>query len=198
MKIQAAVKMGAMAALVCATVFADGGDRNQNAAFTSGLLGSMPNQSVAGVPSGGAPWTVREGHAVVQRGRLKVEVKGLLIAAGTLANGNPVPQNLIGTTGPVTMIAASLVCNGMIAGNTAVVSLSAAGDAEMEARLSIGTCTSPSVLVRIAPSMSSTSSELGPFIALSGSRLGDDNGDVNDDHGADVAGHDVDDDHGKH
>jgi hypothetical protein len=198
MKIQAAAKIGAMAALVCATAFADGGDKNQNAAFTSGLLGSLPNQTVAGIPSAGAPWTVREGHAVVQQGRLKVEVKGLLIAAGTLANGNAVPPNLIGTTGAVTMVAASLVCNGMIAGSTAVAPLSTAGDAEMEGRLSIGMCASPSVLVRIAPSMSSTASELGPFIALSGSRLGDDNGDVNDDHGADGAGHDINDDHGRH
>jgi hypothetical protein len=55
-------------------------------------------------------------------------------------------------------------------------------------------CASPSVLVRIAPSMSATTSQLGPFIALSGARSGDDNRDANDDHGA---GHDAGDDRGR-
>src|SRR5690348_5297505 len=96
MNIHPVAKMFAASCLLSATALADGGDKNQNAAFTSGIIGSMPNQSVAGVASGGAPWTVREGHAVLrQGGKLTVEVEGLLIVAGLLANGSPVPANLI-------------------------------------------------------------------------------------------------------
>ncbi len=173
------------------------GNGNRNAAFSSGIIGSVPNQSIAGVTSGGAPWVVREGHARLRsNGKLNVEVEGLLITAGVLATGNPVPQNLIGTTGPVTMVAASLVCNGVVVGSTAVAPLSTSGNAEMEGKVTTAACGSPTVLVRIAPSTSATAAELGAFIAVSGTGPGTGDDEDDDDRGNDRNQHDKGDDHG--
>jgi hypothetical protein len=179
------MKLGFAAILCSAAAFADHGGNDKGNAFSSGIVGSMPNQSVAGVNSGGAPWVVREGHAhLSKKGNLSVEVEGLLIAAGNLANGNPVPANLVGTTGPVMFVAASLVCGGVVVDSTPAAALSAAGNAEMEGKLTVpATCAAPSVLVRIAGSLAATPQELGPFIALSGSSVDDDG-----DHGKDEMG----------
>jgi hypothetical protein len=172
----------------CAAM-AEGVGVRRDLVFSSDMIGSMPNQTVAGISSGNAPWTIREGHASLRRnGKLNVEVEGLLITAGTLANGNPVPDNLVGTVGPVSMVAASLVCGGVIVGSTPVVPLTPAGDAEMEGKIKGSNfCATPVVLVRIAPSVSATTAELGAFIALSGSAMSDDNpnDDANDDRGGD-------------
>ena len=71
--------------------------------------------------SGGAPWTVSSGEASVSSsGSLKVEVQGLLLTPGA-------PANLVGTVGPVQMVAASLVCGGsggMVVDSTPGVPLS--------------------------------------------------------------------------
>jgi|GEM_PF-2873841 len=77
------------------------------------VIGSTPNVTIRGVTSGAAPWVVDEGRARLDpNGRLRVKVRGLLIAAGALANGDPVPANLVGTLGPVTMVHAALTCGG--------------------------------------------------------------------------------------
>ena len=185
------MRLGLSGVLLCAVAMADHGGNDQNNAFTSGIVGSMPNQSVAGVASGGAPWVVREGHAkLTKNGKLNVEVEGLLIAAGQLANGTPVPANLVGTTGTVMFVAASLVCGGMVVDSTPAFALSAAGNAEMEGRVNApASCAAPAVLVRIAPSISAIGQELRAFIALSGSSLKNDDDDhARDDHGRDETG----------
>ena len=78
---------------------ADDGHRN-NSTFEASVIGSNPGLGVGGINSGGAPWVVREGHASISPdGRIQVEVQGLLLASS-------------GTTGPVTMVGATLVCGG--------------------------------------------------------------------------------------
>jgi hypothetical protein len=188
MKSRMMMKLGMSGVLLCAVAMADHGGNDQGNAFTSGIVGSMPNQVVAGVSSGGAPWVVREGHAkLTKKGKLNVEVEGLLIAAGLLANGNPVPQNLVGTTATVMFVAASLVCGGTVVDSTPAVALSAAGNAEMEGKVNApAACATPAVLVRIAPSITATGLDLKAFIALSGSVLAND--DDKDDHGKDETG----------
>ena len=80
----------------------------------------------------------------MKNGKLNVEVEGLLIAAGQLANGTPVPANLVGTTGTVMFVAASLVCGGMVVDSTPAFALSAAGNAEMEGRVNApASCAAP-------------------------------------------------------
>src|SRR5215471_17281192 len=77
------------------------------------LEGSTPNVTIRGVAAGGAPWVVQEGKASVdQSGRIRVRVRGLLITAGTLASGDPVPANLVGTNGGATVVHAALTCGG--------------------------------------------------------------------------------------
>ena len=124
--------------------------------FRSAIVGSNPNISIGGVPSGGAPWVVQQGSAALQaNGKLHVEVAGLIL------------PNL-GTPGPVKNISASLVCGGTggtVVATTDAVSLSAAGDAEIESQISVpSTCFGPVVLVRAV-----FNGNAGPWIAGTGS-----------------------------
>src|SRR5260370_14393900 len=92
--------------------------------FRSGLIGSSPGLTIGGIPSGSAAWVLKSGKATVTpHGELQIEVKGLLLTS-------------TGTTGPVTQIAASLVCGGSggtVVATTPAVNLSAEGGAEIEA-----------------------------------------------------------------
>jgi hypothetical protein len=141
--------------------------------INSSLIGSTPNVTIRTVPSGGAPWVVREGKVLLDpSGRLKVRCKGLLITGGALASGDPVPAAIIGTVGPVTMVQAELTCGGPGGGvpftvvDTDPVPLSAQGDFQIDARLSLpDVCDRPIVLIRIA-----SEAGAGPFIAVSADR----------------------------
>ena len=160
---------------------------NDNGSFESSVIGSAPGSSVGGVGSGGAPWVVKSGEASISSsGRVRVEVQGLVIATGG-------PANLVGTTGPVTMVGASLICGG--SGGTAVPEtggvvspspLSAAGNAEIEQAVNLpANCFAPVVLVRIFTSAAPVGSQLGAFIAATGLTLNapqkqNQNGDGND------------------
>lgn len=146
---------------------------NDNGSFESGVIGSATGTSVGGVGSGGAPWVVKSGEASISSsGRIRVEVQGLLIATGG-------PANLVGTTGPVTMVGASLICGGsggtVVPETGGVVSpspLSAAGNAEIEQAVNLpANCFGPVVLVRIFSSSAPAGSQLGAFIAASGLTL---------------------------
>ena len=111
---------------------------------------------VRGVGGGGAPWVVAEGEAELDSdGDLEVKVEGLLIT-GT---GGPAD----GTTGPITMVAASLTCEGTnVVATTGLVPLSAAGDAEIEENVALpSSCVGPIILIR-------ANSPTGPWIAASG------------------------------
>ena len=131
--------------------------------FESDVVGSIPGAAIGGVLSGGVQWVVRRGKAsLADNGMLRLEVKGLLLAAG----------NLVGTTGPVTMVAASLVCGGSggtLMASTSAVPLSPGGNAEIRQTITLPpSCLGPVVLVRVFNSMAPVGSQLGPFIAATG------------------------------
>ena len=131
------------------------GARAEELAFWSTLVGSNPQKVIGGVPSGGAPWTVRRGSAALDDdGRLRVKVRDLIL-----------PK--LGTPGPVTSVSASLVCGGTggtVVATTDPVALSADGDAEIESRIAVpDTCFGPVVLVRAV-----FGGNPGPWIASTG------------------------------
>jgi hypothetical protein len=147
----------------------NGNDAN-NSSFESSVIGSVPALAVGGVVSGGVLWVVQTGETSVSPGgRIHVEVHGLLIGQGA-------PSNLVGTTGPVTMVGATLICGG--AGGTPVPAsgglvtpapLSASGNAEIDQTVNLpSACFAPVVLVRVFTSAAPLGSQLGAFIAVSG------------------------------
>ena len=121
------------------------------------VVGSTPNVTIRTVSSGPAPWVVQEGKATVDpNGNVKIRVKGLLIGSGALANGDPVPANLVGTVGPVTRVHASITCGGPGMGtpftitDTPSVPLSANGSFKINAHLTLPTaCDRPIILIRV-------------------------------------------------
>jgi hypothetical protein len=144
----------------------DSGESEQHN-FSSGVIGSIPGLTIGGIMSGTSPWVVKNGKATLTpSGELQLEVHGLLIASGTGA----------GTTGPVTQIAASLVCGGsggMVVATTAAVNLSAEGDAEIEATITPpATCFGTIILVRVAGTngtlLPTPLAATVPFIAVTG------------------------------
>jgi len=176
--------------LLVAVGFADKGKHkgqgeSEQSNFRSGIIGSNPGLTIGGVPSGGAPWVVREGKvSLTPSGELELEVKGLLLPS-------------TGTTGPVTQIAASLVCGGsggMVVATTHAVNLSPAGDAEIEEKLTLPSppapCFGTIILVRVAgvngnlipPPLPATAPFIGVtgFNGQAGQGHGDDQGDDHD------------------
>jgi len=104
------------------------------------------NSPVAGIPSGGAPWTTTAGTASVNlsTGAATFQVQGLVLN-GTNASGTPGPvQNVVGT----------LVCNAGTTAqtifNTPMVPLSAQGDAQFSGSLGnlTASCATPVFLSR--------------------------------------------------
>lgn len=128
------------------------GARAEELSFWSTIVGSNPQIVIAGVPSGGAPWTVGRGSAALDDdGRLRVKVRDLIL-----------PK--LGTPGPVTSVSASLVCGGTLVATTDPVALSADGDAEIESRIGApDICFGPIVLVRAV-----FAGKAGPWIASTG------------------------------
>ncbi|MBZ5593742.1 MAG: hypothetical protein LAP39_16000 [Acidobacteriia bacterium] len=125
--------------------------------FEARLVGSAVGEHVAGVPSGGAPWVVAHGEAKVSdSGKIKVEIKGLLLASGANA----------GTVGPVTMVMASLVCGDVVAASTGAVPLASNGNAEIHDTIQIPSpCIAPAVLIQIAANTTGPVTN-GAFIAV--------------------------------
>src|SRR4029077_16007098 len=75
-------------------------------AFLSPIVGSNPGVTIAGVQSGAAPWVVHHGLPVWNdEGGLRADLRGLIL------------QNL-GTPGPVTAVAASVICGDAVAATT--------------------------------------------------------------------------------
>ena len=134
------------------------------------LFGSTPNVTIRGVVAGGAPWVLDGGRVQLDpSGRLKVRGNGLVIAAGALASGDPVPDGLVGTVATVTTVHAALTCGGPGGGvpftitPTDEVPLSSNGDFKINALIEVpSVCAQPIVLIRIgAPA------DEGPWIAAS-------------------------------
>jgi hypothetical protein len=127
-------------------------------AFVAPVVGSNPGVTIAGVGSGGAPWAVRHGTAVLtDDGRLRVEVRGLLLPSV----GN--------TTGPVTQVSASVVCGDVVAATSGAVTLTSNGDAEIRTKLAVASpCLGAIVLVRVAGVNGTVLGAPGPWIAATG------------------------------
>jgi hypothetical protein len=134
--------------------------------FFSPIVGSNPGVTVGGVASAGAPWVVHHGSAIVtDGGRIRVDVRGLLLTS-------------TGTTGPVTQVAASVVCSDTVAATSKSVNVSAQGNAEISDRLTLSSpCFGPVVLIRITGINNTPSAAPGPWIAISGTVKDNDNDD---------------------
>jgi hypothetical protein len=125
--------------------------------FFSPIVGSNPGVTVGGVASAGAPWVVRHGSAIItDGGRIRVDVRGLLLPSTN-------------TTGPVTQVAASVVCSDTVAATSKSANLSAQGNAEISDRLTLPSpCFGPAVLIRIAGINNTPSAAPGAWIAITG------------------------------
>src|SRR5712664_1332957 len=125
--------------------------------FLSPIVGSNPGVTIAGVKSGGAPWVVNHGFAVLNDdGRLRADVRGLIL------------PNL-GTPGPVTAVAASVVCGDAMAVTSDSVPLSVDGHAEIHAKLQVPSpCLGTIVLIRATAFNGTPLPAPGPWIAATG------------------------------
>jgi hypothetical protein len=132
-------------------------------AFLSPIVGSNPGLTIAGVKSGGAPWVVDHGLAVLNDdGRLRADVRGLIL------------PNL-GTPGPVTAVAASVVCGDALATTSDSVPLSVDGNAEIHAKLQVPSpCLGTIVLIRATAFNGTPLPAPGPWIAATGLTKGSD------------------------
>lgn len=128
-------------------------------AFSSALvpdLGPTVEPTIGGVAPGALPWVLEHGHVTLTNsGRLEASVDGLLFGPGA-------PANLVGTTGPITQVFASVVCaNGPVI-STSAVPFSKDGDAHLHQQIALpAQCVGPIVLIR-------ASLGSGPWIAASG------------------------------
>jgi hypothetical protein len=110
-------------------------------AVTTDANGNVTNS----IHSGGLPWATRGGSVRVNlsTGEGSFDVEGLVLVGG----------NATGTTGPVTSVVGTLVCNPGTADqvilDTAAANLSSTGNAELSFKLNIpSTCNSPLFLIR--------------------------------------------------
>ena len=130
-----------------------------NRAFSSGLvpdLGPAVEPTIGDIAPGGLPWVLDDGHVTLTKsGRLQASVDGLLFGPGA-------PANLVGTTGPITQVFASVVCaNGPVI-STNAVTFSKDGDAHINQQVVLpAQCVGPIVLIR-------ASLRNGPWLAASG------------------------------
>jgi hypothetical protein len=125
--------------------------------FLAPIFGSNPGITIAGVPSGGAPWVVKNAFATLtDDGRLRVDIRGLIL------------PNL-GNPGPVTQVAASVVCSDTVAATSPAASLNNEGNAEIRAKLQIPSpCFGTVVLIRVAGVNGATLPAPGGWIASTG------------------------------
>ncbi len=104
--------------------------------------------AIRDIPGGGAPWTIARGEARLdENGTLKVEVEGLVLAAGSAAGTNPIGQ-FIAT---LSCLNADGTINNI---STQPVPATPTGDARIEEVLVLpATCLGPVVFVRgvVAP-----------------------------------------------
>jgi hypothetical protein len=140
-----------------------GGTIADEIAFLSPIVGSNPGVTIAGVKSGSAPWVVNHGFAVLNDdGRLRADVHGLIL------------PNL-GTPGPVTAVAASVVCGDAVAATSDSVTLSVDGNAEIHAKLQVPSpCLGTIVLIRATAFNGTPLPAPGPWIAATGLTKGSD------------------------
>jgi hypothetical protein len=126
-----------------------GGD---NAVIWSRIVGVITSPGVsnpvAGIASGGLPWTTSGGSAVVDSsGGVVFSVQGLVLVGG----------NASGTTGPVTSVKGTLVCNPGTSAQAVIdtppTPLDAQGNADFAGKLvsALPSCNNPLFLIRVVP-----------------------------------------------
>jgi hypothetical protein len=145
--------------------------------FIAPIVGTNPGLTIAGLKSGGA--------VLDDNGDVRADVRGLLLPS-------------TGTTGPITQVAATVVCfsatGATVAGTTKSANLSAAGNARIRGKVTVPSpCFAPVVLIQ-ATGINNAPVTGGPFIAVTGTAkdandkdtqdndLNDDNGHDNNDH----------------
>jgi hypothetical protein len=96
--------------------------------LNSRLYGNIPNVTIRGVQAGGASWVV-QGHVKVTNDHIWATGKSLIIPAnGYLANGDPVPKAIGGTTAGVKSVAAEVIFANGTDVMTSAVPLNSKGD----------------------------------------------------------------------
>ena len=132
--------------------------RADDTRFDSPIVGSAVGTTIAGIPSGGAPWVVSQGRARLESdGSLEIEVTGLLLAAGPNA----------GTTGGIAQVAASVVCGDIVQAVSDPVTFPPSGSFDIRAMVTLPkpACQGAVVLIRI---VRPTVAPPPPFIAATG------------------------------
>lgn len=107
--------------------------------LSSPLAGSLPDDpALSGVLPGTAPWIVKRGHVNLrENGRLRINVRGLVIPTPPSNGTNPVP-----------LLSASVFCAGTLAATTPTVPFSPQGDAQVDVKVALPeVCATPAVLV---------------------------------------------------
>lgn len=108
----------------------------------AGLPASLTRQTLFGVVAGGAPWRLDGGRATLfADGRLQVEVRGLVLAAGPSEGTNPIPN-----------AKAIVTCEGAPVAASSVVPYSADGDARIDEVVALPNgCLAPAVFFAGVP-----------------------------------------------
>jgi hypothetical protein len=124
--------------------------------LSSALVPSVPTDpALMGAAAGGVPWVLKRSEATVRSdGRMRVDIRGLLIPSGQFA----------GTTGPVMTVSASLYCagNSTPVGTSGAVPLSSRGNARIDTEVTLpAKCQIPAVLIH-------PNGALGSYIASTG------------------------------
>ena len=133
----------------------------QTFGFHSSFVGSTPDVTIAGVPSGTSPWAIHGSFAHVINGeKIEVKLRGLV-------------RTDTGTASPVTQVSASLVCGadgGSVVSTTDPAPLSDAGDAHFMKPIMVpDVCFAPIVLIQIAGINGNLLDQPANWIAVTGS-----------------------------
>jgi hypothetical protein len=153
--------------LVAATIAAIGGAAAATAASDNrprildanleGLPASLTTTPLFGVNPGGLPWRLDGGRArLFADGRLQVEVRGLVLAAGAREGTNPIPHG-----------EAIVTCQGAVTARSSVVPYSADGDARVDETVSLPNgCLAPVVFFSGVPDPAAPT--VAPWFAVTG------------------------------
>lgn len=156
-----------MAVTAIGTANADSSKSVLKVAITGNPGGGSVGPAIAGITSSFCRWALDEGRAKLDTdGNLKVKVRGLLVT--DFERVGPFPDDCTARTGnsgrvrqPVMNLFASLVCNGQVIANTASVSFSEDGDADINENIlaqlqgppDLDNCINPSVVLRADPQL---------------------------------------------